>query len=115
MVENIINSGCHLIMRKCQRVLRIQNGKPRHNLLIREDMADFHLGLMIRDDRSCIHLGTGSHHRQNTSYRKCLAVPALQNGYNTFPMGLPHSSQIRRLPSHNRRQNRLPTARRKSA
>ena len=56
MIEDIINPGRHLIMRQRQRVLRIQDRKPGHDLLICKDMADLHLCLVVCDNRSCIHL-----------------------------------------------------------
>ena len=61
-------------MRKGQCIFRIQNCKFRHNVLIRKNMADLLLCLMICDYRPGIHFRSGSYHSQHTPYRKSFAV-----------------------------------------
>ena len=56
MIEDIVDTRRHLLMRQCHRIARIQDGKARHDLLIRKDMTDLHLGLGIRNDCARVHL-----------------------------------------------------------
>ena len=56
MVEDVIDTGHHLIMGQCQCVLRIQDGELRHDLLISEHMPDLLMSMRVRDHRPCIHL-----------------------------------------------------------
>ena len=74
MIKDIIDARYHLIMRQCQRVFRVQDGKLRHDLFIGKYMTDLLFCLRIGDDRSGVHLRTGSYHGQHTSHRKGLAV-----------------------------------------
>ena len=50
VVEDIVDAGHHLTMRQRHRVPRVQDGEARDDLLIREDMADLLLRLLIGDD-----------------------------------------------------------------
>ena len=74
MVEDIVDSGYHLIVRQRQRILRVQDGKPWHDLFIRKDMSDLLFCLSVRDHCTGVHLRPGSNHGEDTSHRNDLTL-----------------------------------------
>ena len=67
MIENIIDTGNHLIFGKGIRICRIQNCEF-WKYVFTKHMTDFQLLFMIGDHRTAVHLRTGPHHGKNAAY-----------------------------------------------
>lgn len=85
VVEDVIDTGNHLIVRQRQGVFRVQNSKPGHDFLICKDMAYFLFGFRIGNDGARVHLGTGAHHSQHTAHRQRFAIRFLKAQIIFFP------------------------------
>ena len=77
MIENIINSSHHLLLRQCKSEFRVQDCKLWHHS-ISKHMTDFQLLIMIRNYRASIHFASCSHHSQYTANRDNLTIRLLK-------------------------------------
>ena len=54
VIEDIVNTGHHLVMRETERVDRVQHSELRHDFRS-EDVADLLLCLVVGNDGSSVH------------------------------------------------------------
>ena len=84
MIENIVNTGGHLIFRQGVSENRIQNSKFREYVLS-EYMTDFQLLYGIRDHCAAVHFRTRADHGQNASDRYDFVIDVFHAKIILFP------------------------------